>query len=391
VSNLIQRARAALSAKPVDYQEVRLKPTPVWSQAVVWTIIGTASFGFLFAITAKIDEVVAANGVLQAVGASRPIMSPAPGVVDTIYVTPGQYVQAGQFLLKFDPDVNENRRSTLEEQLNIEKQRFEQQDQAFQARQQSLEARMNSQQVALQTEKQIYTQIAPLEQLGAIQRVQLLKQRTKIEQLKSDIAQSEANLREVQAELVKLRQESLKNISELERQLVEVKKALEYEVLRSPIAGMVFEIKPSSPGYAAQANEVLLRIVPRGSLEAKVFLTTKDVGFAKPGQLAQVRVDAFPFTQFGSIPGRLKRIATDSHPPDDHLEVPHFPAYVSLDRPYLEKNSIKYQVSSGQTVSVNLIVREKRVITLLTDVIQRALDSLRQIRSAANQSKTIYS
>jgi len=46
MSNLIQRARAALTAKPVDYQEVRLKPTPVWSQAVVWTIIGTASFGF---------------------------------------------------------------------------------------------------------------------------------------------------------------------------------------------------------------------------------------------------------------------------------------------------------------------------------------------------------
>ena len=68
MSNLIQRARAALAAKPVDYQEVRLKPSPVWSQAVVWAIIGTASFGFLFAITAKIDEVVVASGKLQAIG-----------------------------------------------------------------------------------------------------------------------------------------------------------------------------------------------------------------------------------------------------------------------------------------------------------------------------------
>ena len=61
--------------------------------------------------------------------------------------------------------------------------------------------------------------------------------------------------------------------------------------------------------------------------------------------------------------------------------MPHFPAYISLDRPYLEKNSVRHRVMSGQTVSVNLIVREKRVITLLTDVIQKALDSLRQIRS----------
>ena len=384
MSNLIQRARAALTAKPVDYQEVRLKPTPVWSQAVVWTIIGTASFGFLFAITVKIDEVVAASGILQAIGASRPIMSPAPGVVNKIYVTEGQYVKAGQSLLKFDPDINENRRSTLEEQLKIEQQRFDQQDQAYQARQQSLQARINSQQITLQTEQQIYEQIVPLARIGAIQKVQLLKQKTKIEQLKSDIAQSEANLREVQADLVKLRQESLKNISELERQLVEVKKALEYEVLRAPVGGMVFSLKPSSPGYAAQANEVLLRVVPRGILEAKVFLTTKDVGFAKPGQQAQVRVDAFPFTQFGSIPGRLKSVATDSLPPDAQNPAPRFPAYVSLDRPYLEKNGIKHKVNSGQTVSVNLVVRDKRVITLLTDAIQRALDSLRQIRSGAN-------
>ena len=110
-------------------------------------------------------------------------------------------------------------------------------------------------------------------------------------------------------------------------------------------------------------------------------MTTQDVGFAKPGQVAQVRVDAFPFTQFGSIPGKLKSVATDSLPPDAQNPIPRFPAYVSLDRPYVEKNGVKYSVSSGQTVSANLVVRDKRVISLLTDAVQRALDSLRQIRS----------
>ena len=383
MSNIIQRARAALAANSVDYQEVRLKPAPLWSQAVVWTIIGSASFAFLFAITAKIDEVIVAAGVLQGIGASRPIMSPTPGVVDEIYVSEGQSVKAGQSLLKFDPDVNESRSATLKEQLELERQRFQQQERAYEAREQSLRAKITSQKVALQTEKEILVQISPLEQIGAVQRVQLLKQKTKIQQIQSDIAQSEANLREVDAELVKLRQESLRNISDLERRLVEVNKSLEYEVLRSPISGMVFSLKPSSPGYAAQANEILLRVVPRGVLEAKVFLTTKDVGFAKPGQEAQVRVDAFPFTQFGSIPGQLKSVATDSLPPDQQNPMPRFPAYISLDRPYLQKNGINYNVSSGQTVSVNLVVRDKRVITLLTDAIQRALDSLRQIRSSA--------
>ena len=383
MSNLIQRTQAALTFKPCDYKEVRLKPAPVWSQAVVWTIIGTASLGFVYAATAKIDEVVVANGTLQAIGASRPIMSPAAGVVDQIYVKEGQSVRAGEQLLRFDPEVNGTRRSALQEQIRLERQRFQEQERAFEAREQSLTARMRSLEDSLATERVILVNIEPLARQGAVQTVQILQQKNKIQQLTGEIAQSEANLREVQAELVKLRQESLRNISDLQRQLVEVNKALDYEVLRAPVGGMVFELKPSSPGYAAQANETLLKVVPRGTLEAKVFLKNRDVGFAKPGQEAQVRVDAFPFTQFGAIPGRLKSVGTDSLPPDQQNPQPRFPAYVSLDRPYLEKNGTKHKVSSGQTVSVNLVVRDKRVISLLTDAVQRALDSLRRIRSSS--------
>ena len=383
MSNLVRRTKAALTSRPIDYQEVRLKPAPMWSQAVVWTIIGTASLGFVYAAAAKIDEVVVASGTLQAIGAARPIMSPVAGVVDQIYVKEGQSVRAGQALLKFDPEVNETRRFALQEQIRFERQRLIEQERAFKARGQSLSARIRSQEATLQTEQMILSKIEPLARAGGIQIVQILQQQNKVQQLRSEIAQSEANLREVQAELVKLRQESLRNLSDLERQLVEVNKALDYEVLRAPVGGMVFELKPSSPGYAAQANQTLLQVVPRGTLEAKVFLTNRDVGFVKPGQLAQVRVDAFPFTQFGSIPGRLKSVGTDSLPPDQQNPQPRFPAYVSLDRPYLEKNDAKYKVASGQTVAVNLIVREKRVISLLTDAVQRALDSLRQIRSSA--------
>ena len=72
MTGLIRRAQSALKAKPLDYQEVRLKPAPVWSQAVTWTIIGTASFGYIFASAAKIDEVIVATGDLQAIGDSSP-------------------------------------------------------------------------------------------------------------------------------------------------------------------------------------------------------------------------------------------------------------------------------------------------------------------------------
>ena len=381
MTGLIRRAQSALKAKPLNYQEVRLKPAPVWSQAVTWTIIGTASFGFVFASAAKIDEVIVATGDLQAIGDSRPIMSPAPGVVSDILVQEGELVQPGTPLLRFDPDINQKRKVTLEEKMRLEKRRFEEQENAFDARVQSLRFRIESQEKSYQLERTILAQIEPLATVGAVNRIQIIQQKNKIQTLRSEIAQSQASYREVQAELVKLRQDSLRNLADLDRQLLEVNKAIEYEVLRAPVGGMIFDLKPSSPGYAAQANETLLQVVPFGTLEAKVYLTNRDVGFAKSGQKAQIRIDAFPFTQFGSIPGRLKRIGTESHPPDEHLDVPHFPAYIALDKPFLEKDGVRHRVLSGQTVSANLVVRDKRVISLLTDVVQKAFDSLRRIRS----------
>ena len=47
----------------------------------------------------------------------------------------------------------------------------------------------------------------------------------------------------------------------------------------------------------------------------------------------------------------------------------------------MHKTAIKYQLRSGQSVSVNLIVRDKPVISLLTDAIDKALDNLRGIRN----------
>ena len=370
-----------LVARPLDPQEVRLKPAPVWSKALAWTIIGTASFGFFFAIFAKIDEVVLATGELQPLGAERPIKAPFGGLVKEILVREGQKVTAGQSLLRLDPQVSEKRAETLQTQLKLEEKRFEEESRSIQARESSLRERTAGLKRALKTENQIYTNIAPLAEQGAIQGTELLRQRNRVEQLESEVAQSRAKLQEVQAQLLKMKQESLREIADLERQLVEVEDTRSKEVLTAPVNGVVYGLVPSSPGYAASTGEILVKVVPGGVLEAKVFVTNRDVGFLEKGMPAQVRVDAFPYTQFGSIPGELKSVGTLPLEPDAQNPQPRFPAYIRLDREYLTKGRDQYTVSAGQSVQANLVLRDKRVITLLTDAVQKALDSLRAIRS----------
>lgn len=372
---------SALTLRPVNPQEVRLKPTPVWSQALIWTIIGTACLAFIYAIFAKIDEVVLAPGELQPLGAERPIKAPFAGVVKQILVKEGQQVRANQDLLRLDPDVSGKRADTLREQVRLERTRFQEESRSIEARAQSLRERTNGLTRLLRTERLIYSQIAPLASQGGIQKLQLLQQRNKVEQLESEIAQSRSNLQEVEALLLKMNQESLRELADLDRQLTEVTDTQSKEVLRAPLSGVVFGLVPSSPGYAASAGETLVKVVPGGVLEAKVYLSNRDVGFVKQGMPAQIRVDTFPFTQFGSISGSLKMIGTLPLPPDQQNSQPRFPAYVKLDRDYLSRGSQRFPVSSGQSVQVNLILREKRVITLLTDATDKMFDSLRRIRS----------
>lgn len=372
---------SALTLRPVNPQEVRLKPTPVWSQALIWTIIGTACLAFIYAILAKIDEVVLAPGELQPLGAERPIKAPFAGVVKQILVKEGQQVRANQDLLRLDPDVSGKRADTLREQVRLERTRFQEESRSIEARAQSLRERTNGLTRLLRTERLIYSQIAPLASQGGIQKLQLLQQRNKVEQLESEIAQSRSNLQEVEALLLKMKQESLRELADLDRQLTEVTDTQNKEVLRAPLSGVVFGLVPSSAGYAASAGETLVKVVPGGVLEAKVYLSNRDVGFVKQGMPAQIRVDTFPFTQFGSISGSLKMIGTLPLPPDQQNPQPRFPAYVKLDRDYLSRGSQRFPVSSGQSVQVNLILREKRVITLLTDATDKMFDSLRRIRS----------
>ena len=380
-NNPSKKKSSSLVLRPLNPQDVQLRPAPIWSKALAWTIIATASFGFVYAVFARIDEVVLATGELQPLGAERPVKAPFAGVIEEILVKEGQKVNLGDTLLRFDPEVSRKRKETLETQIKLERKRFEEESRSIKARKKGIQETINGVQRSLKTETEIYTNILPLAEIGALQLTETLRQRNRVEQLESEVAQSKADLEEVEAQLLKLEQQSLREISDLERQLVEVGDIITKERLDAPVAGIIYGMVPSSPGYAATAGETLVKVVPGGEIEAKIFVTNRDVGFLESGMKAQVRVDAFPYTQFGSIPGSLKTVGTLPVEPDQQNPVPRFPAYVKLDREYLTKGDDEYEVRAGQSVQVNLVLRDKRVISLLTDAVQKALDSLTRIRS----------
>ena len=312
-------------------QELVYRQPPKWTKALVWSIAGSFGFGLIFACFARIDEVVIARGELQAIGAERPIKSPISGIISQIYVSEGKSVDTGDKLIEFDSNV-------------------------LFAREESLKAKLEELMISKKLEEDILKEVETLAEIGGIQVIQYLQQEKKVNQVNFEIKQIEAKIKEINFDKRKT-------------------------VILSPVKGKVFNLIPQSIGYASTLGENLMNVVPDGDVEAKVFLSNNDVGFVKNEMEADIRIDAYPFTQFGSIKGKLKFVGDEVLPSDFQNPEPRFPAYINLSKQYLFKNGNTYKVRSGQSVSVNLKVRDKPVISLLTDAIDKAFDSLKGIKN----------
>ena len=120
--------------------------------------------------------------------------------------------------------------------------------------------------------------------------------------------------------------------------------------------------------------------MPADALVAKVDITNKDIGFVKEGMRVDVRIDSFPFSEFGDVKGELVSIGSDALPPDQIHQYYRFPVKVKLDQQSLVVNGKKVPLQSGMSVSVNIRVRDRTVLSIFTDLFTSQTDSLKTVR-----------
>ena len=224
----------------------------------------------------------------------------------------------------------------------------------------------------VKTSNEITNELRKLVMNGGYQRVQYLQQLDNLYEL-------ETQLSNIKLDKNRTRLESEKSIGQLTNQLNEAELRLQYQNVLAPAAGVIFEGKARVDGVLG-AGEPIMTIIPQEGLKAKVYIANKDIGFVKAGQKAQIRIDAFPFTQYGEIEGKVGRIGADALPPDDQIRFYRYPVNINLDKPYLEKDDIRIRLRSGMAMTANLKLRDKRLISLLSDMLVDQTESIREIR-----------
>jgi hemolysin D len=90
--------------------------------------------------------------------------------------------------------------------------------------------------------------------------------------------------------------------------------------------------------------------------------------------MVDVRIDSFPFSEFGDVEGEVVHIGSDALPPDDVNPYYRFPAEIELQDQLLGE---ALPLQSGMSVTANIKLRKRRVITILSDLFVRKIDSLR--------------
>jgi HlyD family secretion protein len=130
----------------------------------------------------------------------------------------------------------------------------------------------------------------------------------------------------------------------------------------------------------ANQTEPILKIVPDDTLVAKVFITNKDIGFVREGMPVDVRIDSFPYSEFGDVKGKLIWIGSDALPPEQIRPFYSFPAKIQLERQSLVINDKKVPLQSGMSISTNIRVRDRTVMSIFTDLFVDKTDSLKNVR-----------
>ena len=219
--------------------------------------------------------------------------------------------------------------------------------------------------------------------------------RERVEQEK-DLAMALARQREAQAALAEsrgsaasYRAETLRTLREREaqsdlklKQLAEegakANKRNQLTKLTAPVDGTVQQLAVHTAGGVVTEAQVLLVLVPdEAEVTAEVVLENKDIGFVRAGQEAEIKLETFPYTRYGTVPATVKSVTADAV--NDEKRGAIFPVTLVLGKGAIDVDGKPVRLTPGMNVTAEVKTGRRRVIEYLFNPVQEHVqESLRE-------------
>lgn len=328
----------------------------------------------------KVDQLVRAPGKLEPIRSTQDLKPPEDGVVTAVYVKEGQQVQPGQALALLDPTILRGQQRALQDQQQqlslITSQELVRLEGALgetEAARQGLE----------QTRAILEEQLADLRRLqaqGAASRFQLLDYEKQLSDVRARLSANQQQQRKLTAESAQKRAELVNQQAQNRANSVETGTRLSRVTLRAPVRGTVLNLKAKTGSVVTAAGDPLLQLVPSENLQAKVYISNQDLSFVRPGQRADLAVDAYDPSRYGYLPATVGTIGTDSIPPDDQYNYPRFPVSLKLAAQAMRRDGLTFPLQAGMAVSADLKLEKRSLLELMFSSVSKATRSLQSMR-----------
>lgn len=396
----------------VEAQKSRTKGfgKPRLSYPSIWKWLTAGSVFFIAFITVlmsfvEFSRTETVSGQLGFTNAETQIYAENAGVIDTVYVTEGSFVDIGDTLLEIrtDQQTRSGSRFSDDQEKYVRKEIASQIARIKIAKEQSalaleeMQAEKNASTVRIEQNRaklelvttqekyamEQYKRAKALFDSGLVveDRVSQAKDaldRLRLQQLDLLSLVSEAEIT-IQKEDIKARNiQALldKELNQINQTLAQLQQKLTRSsangtlYIQSTIRGYVDSLQVKK-GELVRANRFLMAVVPENAeLIAELFLPSKAIAFVKEGQDVKFKFDAFPHRKYGMLKGKLASFASTALLSSD-LEVISdkptllYKAQAELNLEELPQlfNNVSFQ--SGMKVEAQIILEKRNIFDWL--------------------------
>lgn len=368
----------------LDYElgKVVQELPPLYTR-LVGLSLSLAVFGVIaWAALSKVDEVASAPGKIIPSEQVLPVRAISNDVIQAVKVKEGQPVQKGDILVELNAahlqtEVNRLEKQTQSMRANLNR--------ATQASAGGQKARINEAQVELSRQqdnlKSAQRDANRLRRfVGAVPRLDYDRAQDKVRDSQKNIAVQKQKSQQLKQDYQSVSQTQLSqlnnDLSNVEGQLSQAKELLKKQTVTAPIAGTVYNLNVNLGKGTLQTGEELLSIAPRGEEPVlEVNLPAQYQGFVSEGMRAKVKIDTFPYQEFGTIDGTVIYISPNAVSRDNSGK------QVFLTRIKLNKFVVTVRdgyklITPGMPATGEIVMRERTIFSLLLDPITRQVDDL---------------
>jgi hemolysin D len=209
--------------------------------------------------------------------------------------------------------------------------------------------------------------------------------------------QKEALTAETQRTQLDQLHDAEQKMAEYQQEFIKASGRREAMTLTAPVDGTVQQLAIHTVGGVVTPAQQLLVVVPKdNTLEVEAFVQNKDIGFVNANQEAQVKIETFPFTKYGTIRGTVLHVSNDAVQDDqqkaqvndtkqnsaDNRDKPSglvYSARVQLEKSTMQVDGKTINLSPGMAVTVEIKTGKRRLIEyFLSPLMQYKDESLRE-------------